>query len=80
MSTRESSSFYEPKVVDIDSNDPNIRGLQGSVLHTANERERIAYVRSLQLGLSKEDALDRLATTIALRLSRAATRATDVRI
>lgn len=80
MSTRESSDFYEPKAVDVDSRDPNIRGIQGSILHTATEEERNGYVRSLQLGLTKEDALDRLATTISLRLSRTVTRATDVRV
>ena len=80
MSTRDPSDFYEPKVVDVDSRDPNIRGIQGSILHTATEEERTAYVRSLQLGLTKDDALDRLATTISLRISRATTRGTDIRI
>lgn len=80
MSTREPNDYYEPKVIDVDSRDPNIRGIQGSVLHTATEEERTSYVRALQLGLTKEDALDRLAATISLRLSRAETKGTDLRV
>lgn len=80
MSTRDRSDLYDPKRVDVDSRDPNIRGIQGSVIHTGNQDDRLGYARSLDEGLTKEDALDRLAKSISMRLANAATRGTDVRI
>ena len=73
-------NYYEPEQVDIDSRDPNIRGLVGSIMHTGTEEDREDFAQMMADGLSFDDALDRMATKISLRLSEAAAKASDRRV
>lgn len=78
--TSRSENYYEPEPVDIDSRDPNIRGLVGSVMHTGTEEDRQDFAQMLADGLSFSDAIDRMTTKISLRLSEAAGKASDRRV
>lgn len=78
--TNRRENYYDPEPVDIDSRDPNIRGLVGSVMHTGTEEDREDFAQMMADGLSFDDALDRMTTKISLRLSRAFARGSDRRV
>lgn len=79
MTTQSKENYFEKTEVDIDSRDPNIRGIVGSVLHSGNEQDREDFHRLMDQGLTLEDALDRTAARIALRVSQVTGKTTDRR-
>lgn len=74
------SNYYDITKVDIDSRDPNIRGRVGSILHSGTEADREDFHRMMDQGLTLDDALDRIASNIALRASQITARASDRRV
>ena len=75
--TNRAENYYEPEQVDIDSRDPNIRGLVGSVMHAGTKQDREDFAQMMADGLTFDDALDRMTANISLRLSEAAAQAGD---
>lgn len=67
--------FHEGVSVDIVdedfTNDPNIRGAVGSVMHAGTDADREDFQRWLKEGMSHEDAVQNLALRIARRAQRA---------
>ncbi len=78
--TNRAENYYEPERVDIDSRDPNIRGIVGSVMHTGTEADREDFAQMMADGLTFDDAIDRMAAKISLRLSEATGKASDRRV
>ena len=58
--------------VDVDFDDPNIRGATGSILHAGTEADRSDFERWLKEGMPYDDALQDLAHRIARRAQAAA--------
>ena len=62
--------FHEVIVVDdvdVDFNDPNIRGATGSVMHAGTDGDRADFERWLKEGMPYDDAVQNLARRIARR-------------
>jgi hypothetical protein len=56
--------------VDVDFDDPNIRGAVGSVMHAGTEDDRVDFERWLKEGMPHDDAVQNLAIRIARRSQR----------
>ena len=53
--------------VDVDSRDPNIRGMTGSVMAAGTDDDRAEFIRNLKTGMAHDDAVDTMAVAIARR-------------
>jgi hypothetical protein len=51
--------------VDVNFNDPNIRGASGSVFHAGTDEDREDLLRSIESGMTNHDATQKLALRIA---------------
>ncbi len=57
--------------VDVDFNDPNIRGSSGSVFHAGTDQDRADFLSWIEAGMSDREATQKLAVRIAREEQRA---------